>query len=551
LIPFLLLILTILLERARQRGQALLVDVTRLSEEMARRAALESELIGKNEELTRLSEKSRESALLAEQASKAKSEFLATMSHEIRTPMNAILGVAQLLNQSRLSEHQYKENTSLLLNAANKLLTLLNDILDLARVESGKMELKPAPVLPGGITREAAALFFNSARHKGLQMNTRIDLPEGQFYLLDELRVRQMLANLIGNAVKFTDQGSIDVAVRLLVPAAEEGGKKPPQLEFSVRDTGIGIPDDQAPKLFDSFTQLDGSATRRYGGTGLGLSIVLKLARQMGGEVGVESSLGVGSRFWFTVPASAVARPAPPAASAAQDREAGNFKVAGRVLVVEDDAANRKVVKMMLAHFGVQPTTADNGQEALEVFGAGGPFDLVFMDLQMPVMDGLEAVRRLRQGEVAQGAARVPIVAITGNAYDDDRQRCLEAGMDDFIAKPIDMAALAAVLKKWLSASPPVAGLGQPANGRDGAPPVLRAPDQEIVRRLFERLAFLLDERMFDALAVFRELEALLEGTALGAQVREAGSALDTLDFMAARQRLDAALAQAGWPPDA
>ena len=265
----------------------------------------------------------------------------------------------------------------------------------------------------------------------------------------------------------------------------------------------------------------------------------------MGGDVGVESRPGGGSRFWFTLPAAAVARPRPEPASGPETAALGGLRVAGRVLVVEDDATNRKVVQMMLDHFGIQPATAGNGQEGLAAVSDGGPFDLVLMDMQMPVMDGLEAARRIRELEAAQGRQRVPIVAITGNAFDEDRQRCHEAGMDDFISKPIRMADLAEVLKKWLVE--PVAAAGQPANEPAAGGPPSGAADAEVVRRLVRRLRPLLDEQMFDALVVFRELEERLQGTALGAQIGEAAAALDSLDFRTARRKLDEALAQAGW----
>lgn len=548
-IPFLLLILTFLLERARQRGQALQVDLRHLTDEVARREALERELIGKNEELTRLSEKYQESARMAEQASKAKSEFLATMSHEIRTPMNAILGMAQILDQRRLPDKAHKENTSLLLKSANKLLTLLNDILDLARVESGKMEILLAPVQPGGVVMEVAALFFNAARDKGLQLTTRIELPEGLFYMVDELRLRQMLSNLTGNAIKFTEHGSVDVAVRLAEAPGTAGGQTP-QLEFSVQDTGIGIPEDKAPSLFESFVQLDGSTTRRYGGTGLGLSIVLKLARQMGGDVGVESRLGVGSRFWFRVPAVPAARPGPALAAVPESDGLAGLRVAGQLLVVEDDATNRKVLEMMLDRFGVHPASANNGQEGLAAVATSGPFDLVFMDMQMPVMDGLEAARRIRQLEAQEKRQRTPIVAITGNAYDEDRQRCREAGMDDFISKPIKMAELAQVLKKWLREPVAEPVSADSACAVDVARGPIAAADEELARRLLKRLIPLLDEQMFDALVVFRELAELLRGTALGARIEGVGAALEVLDFKAARTGLDEALAWVGWRLD-
>lgn len=449
--------------------------------------------------------------------------------------MNAILGMAQILDSRQLSESEHHECTRVLLDSASKLLTLLNDILDLARVESGKLKVQAAEMQPVALAREALALFYGAAREKGLQLLLQAEIDETEVYLADETRLRQMLSNLIGNAIKFTERGTVTVGVRCLKSLSGEG----PDglfLEFSVTDTGIGIPEDKAAMLFESFTQLDGSSTRRYGGSGLGLSIVMKLSRLMGGDAGVESRLGEGARFWFRVPAPAsgkrFALPGRP------DSERQITPVGGgHLLVVEDDATNRRVIELLLAKLGPSIEMVENGREAVDLLASGRRFDIVLMDVRMPVMNGLEASRQIREMALARGLPRIPIVAVTGNAFEDDRKQCFEAGMDDFISKPIRVSDFRRILQRWL---PKNALIAKPLTGADKEE-VLKALDLERVEAACTRLAQLLDEQLFDAVAVCEALCKLLVGTGYAGRFDGVAESLARLDFPSARSALKAA----------
>ena len=396
---------------------------------------------------TTLGELSRAKAA-SDRANEAKSAFLATMSHELRTPLNGILGMAQLLQLGDVSEADRREYAGTIFESGIGLTAILNDILDLSRVEAGKVELAPVAFRPAELVREAIGLFAESARAKGLEISQRTDDAMLQAYWADPMRLRQMLANFINNAIKFTEQGT--VVVECSVVSQREGT---PMLEFAVRDSGVGIPLEKQHSLFARFTQLDASNTRRHGGSGLGLSIVHGLAVLMRGDTGVESAPGQGSRFWFRVPAtkppSRHASPAPaialPAASAS--------RLAGRILVVDDTSANRTVIERLLQRLGLQVSSASTGREAVDAVMAGSAPDLVLMDLQMPEMDGLEATGLIRQWEASKGHGRMPIVALTAAAFESDRERCLQGGMDGYLAKPILLKALAGELGKWLPAA--------------------------------------------------------------------------------------------------
>jgi len=389
----------------------------------------------------------------AEAANVAKSRFLATMSHEIRTPMNGILGMAQLLLMPGVTEPERVESARVIISAGQTLLNLLNDILDLSKIESGKLRIKHDEVSPATLIDELCSLYQEDAHDRGLDLQGQWTGP-AVLYGTDPHRLRQMLANLASNALKFTHAGEVRIEGAEI---GREGGRA--WLEFSVSDTGIGIAKDKFDLLFKPFSQADSTTTRQYAGTGLGLSIVRSLAELMGGSVGVDSEPGRGSRFWFRIPAAVLCE-----AGALQTPARERAELApcvpqppGRVLVVEDNPTNQAVIRAMLAKLGIACEIAVDGQAGVAAAQSG--FDLILMDVQMPRMDGYAATRAIRAWESQTGRSRCPIVALTAAAFSEDRQRCLESGMDGYLAKPVDFGALAEILRRWLpavSCAPPV-----------------------------------------------------------------------------------------------
>jgi CheY-like chemotaxis protein len=365
------------------------------------------------------------------------------MSHEIRTPMNGVLGLADLLRAGRLDADQAEIVETIHLSGEH-LLTVINDILDFSKIDAGKVELESIPVDLRRLVAGCASILAPRAAEKGLALRTEVDEALPGAVLGDPGRLRQIVLNLLSNAIKFTPSGSVTVRA---APRTLADGR--PGVEVEVVDTGIGIPPDRQRLLFQSFSQVDASTTRQYGGTGLGLAISARLVQLMGGRIGVASEPGKGSTFRFLVPAAATSGEAASGAEVAGLTAAAIASGASKlaILVAEDNPVNQKVIQRMLAHYGCTADVVGNGALAVEATFRR-PYDLVFMDVQMPVLDGLEATRRLRSHPPPR---RPHIVALTADAMPGDRERCLEAGADDYAAKPLRLEALAAALARFLA----------------------------------------------------------------------------------------------------
>ena len=395
-----------------------------LTEEITRRRQIEVEL--------------RTAKERAEAASQTKSEFLATMSHEIRTPMNGVLGMLDLLKTTPINAAQ-REQVETAASSADSLLRLLNDILDFSKIEAGRLEFETIPFRPTILAEEVINLLRSRATAKALRLTYAASPAASACVMGDPTRLRQVLLNLVGNAIKFSDSG--EATLRL---TAAPGGGTNVRLTVEVQDTGIGMSEETRAHLFQPFKQADSSMSRRFGGSGLGLAISQKLVERMGGIITVQSNLGRGSTFKFSADFPLASEQSPVATLLATAISPQSFT--GRILVVEDDKVNQRVITLMLERLGLECLVVGDGLTALTVL-AQGNWDLVFMDCQLPDIDGFETTRRARQ---LPAGSTVPIIALTANVRAEDRAACLAAGMDEFLSKPIRSEALRNVLARWL-----------------------------------------------------------------------------------------------------
>ena len=501
----------------------------------------------------------------AEAASRAKSEFLATMSHEIRTPMHGVLGMLELLGRIPLEDREASYLATARMSG-KALLRIIDDVLDFSKMEAGRMELANEPVRIDSLLASICAELQTQAAAREIELRSQSDPGVSVLVRTDPGRLRQILVNLIGNAIRFTEHGTVSVYATLLASNAPADHLR---VRFEVQDTGIGIPLEAQNQIFESFRQADGSTTRKYGGTGLGLAISSRIVARMGGHLQVISTVGKGSTFWFDLDFRlAIEEVSTESHTNPTQADTPARWPDLRVLVAEDNPVNQEVVSAMLEHMGITVELVDNGLQAVSAY-QGSHFDLVLMDCQMPEMDGFAATRQIREQELSSSTPSIPIIALTANAMSGDRERCLEAGMNDHLAKPYDESDLRQILERWLEsrhetsatrtatldldARPSVAG-ERPLHEEDGPDPTRPVLDPERLealrsfqrpgqKSLLERSAELFlahTDEQIDAIAVAAESRNWSELARLAHSMKASAGNLGAFDLSELCERIEA-----------